>query len=571
MEIKNTSIQINTCREAKFVKKDIFRRDQMHQQQALPILDLIGTTQDAAIQLIDCCQNADLYGFTTLSGDISSVYQSIMPIIEAECSVKTLYFACESIVDSLNRVVELNLSDQISCAHKIEFELLPLMQIFYMNFYFYEIASKDEENLKRYLESERFLLGANTYIDQAKETGDYKYELSIIVTGYNKLDYTKKCVQSLLKFIPKDLNYELILLNNGSTDDTKEYFESIRPHKQVDVFRNGGGPGVVSKIIEGKYSLGISNDVLVTENAIQNMLACIKSDPSIVYVVPTTPNVSNLQTISEDFQNTEEMYLFAKNNNRQNPLKWEQRTRLCNPIAIYSSKDMYSSKGLLPHTYVMSEDWILFPDDKQSFIFRQNGLKMMLAKDAYCYHYGSVTIKDQVKDNEYYSNGRKIFQKTFGIDPWGKGFCYDNTLFKELSLAKKDNATILGISPGMGSNPLKFKTLLRELGSKETKLYLTTEEEHFLPDYETYTDPEYICITEPRNFTTVFPDETFDYITVETKISIAEGAALKKRLKSGGLLIINATGAKMLEMLKRTSPTKVVDCRSHRWYVFTNK
>ena len=45
-------------------------------------------------------------------------------------------------------------------------------------------------------------------------------KLSIITLTYNKLKYTKKYIDSLLKYT-KD--FELIIVDNGSCDGTREY------------------------------------------------------------------------------------------------------------------------------------------------------------------------------------------------------------------------------------------------------------------------------------------------------------------------------------------------------------
>ncbi len=130
--------------------------------------------------------------------------------------------------------------------------------------------------MKFYYENEMIPLGINMYIENSIENDNYKYEVSIIVVGYNKLEYTKLCIESLLRYLPVDLNYELILVNHGSSDGTKEYFESLSPTKQLDFKYNGGAGYIATRVVEGKYTIGISNDVLITENSIQNMLECIK-------------------------------------------------------------------------------------------------------------------------------------------------------------------------------------------------------------------------------------------------------------------------------------------------------
>lgn len=54
---------------------------------------------------------------------------------------------------------------------------------------------------------------------------------SIIVTGYNCEEYAKQCIDSILAQTEKD--YEIIIINDASTDNTKEVIES---YKQENVY-----------------------------------------------------------------------------------------------------------------------------------------------------------------------------------------------------------------------------------------------------------------------------------------------------------------------------------------------
>lgn len=111
------------------------------------------------------------------------------------------------------------------------------------------------------------------------------------------------CVESLLKHLPQDISYELILVNHGSSDGTKEYLESIHPDKQLVIKVNGGGLNAIVRIVEGKYTLIISNDVIIADHAIDNLYPCMESDESIAWAVSTTPNICNVQSIQLPYDN----------------------------------------------------------------------------------------------------------------------------------------------------------------------------------------------------------------------------------------------------------------------------
>ncbi len=257
-----------------------------NQEVARKFLEEIAKLIKAAEQLWRFGASEDYVSFEKQAADMQSTLQNMVLIHENEASLKT-------IADSLRRIMLFAKERSHKTLHKIEFELLPFLKESYQGYFFYSCVFPEKNLMEEYYQHKMVELGANPYIDEAVKTGRYKYDLSIGVLAFNKLEYTKMCVESLLSHIPQDLNYELILLNHGSTDGTKEFFESIAPTKQLDLLINGSGVGAFTRIIEGKYYLEVSNDVIVTENAIANMIRCMDSDDKIAWVVPTTPNVSN--------------------------------------------------------------------------------------------------------------------------------------------------------------------------------------------------------------------------------------------------------------------------------------
>lgn len=65
------------------------------------------------------------------------------------------------------------------------------------------------------------------------------------------------------------MDYELILVNNGSNDGTKEYFESISGAKVINLKYNlhlvkGFNIGLMAA--EGKYCAAVCNDFIFTPN-----------------------------------------------------------------------------------------------------------------------------------------------------------------------------------------------------------------------------------------------------------------------------------------------------------------
>ena len=133
-----------------------------------------------------------------------------------------------------------------------------------------------------------------------------------------------------------------------------------------------------------------------------------------------------------------------------------------------------------------------FPDDRTSLLLRRHGYKMMLAKDAYCHHFGSVTLKSEVQkqgEREYYLNGRKEFHRAYKVDPWGTGFCFAMPFMKKVVGNETKHVDILGINCGIGANALKIKEQFKEYcHNLDVALYNITDCEQFISDLKGVSD-----------------------------------------------------------------------------------
>lgn len=457
------------------------------------LLDIMQTLLKGSAALYVNIQSQNHEVSKTLGNDMYETLtsiQNIAEIYENDTVGWNLSAASASVKASLGKIMFYEENNPVEALHKIEFELIPLLEDMRMNFHFFEMVWPDKEKMDYYYANELDTYDQNVYLEQSKKTGEYRYELSVCLLAYNNLEYSKLCIESLKKYMPENLNYELILVSDGSTDGTAEYFESICPDKLLNVTVNGGGYMAFTRIIEGKYTLFVSNDVIVTENAIENMLKCIKSDEQIAWVVATTPNISNYQNIPLEYGNMEELWEASRRNNISDPYRWEQRVRLCNPIDL-SRSDLFHEIHAYGYSY-SKKAVLAFPDDRMSLLCRRNGYKIMLAKDAYCHHFGSVSIGKEVqkKENtELYQNVGREFFTVFGIDPWGKGMCYDSSLFRELPIEMSGHVEILGINAGLGSNPLKIKEALKEcMHNTDVVLYNYTIKQEEMKDLKGISD-----------------------------------------------------------------------------------
>ena len=99
-------------------------------------------------------------------------------------------------------------------------------------------------------------------------------KVSIIIVNHNGKTLLEKCLESLFKVNYE--NFEVILVDNNSTDDTVEFV--TKNHPSIILLKLNSNKGfaepnnIGSKIATGKYLLFLNNDTIVTPSFISEMV-----------------------------------------------------------------------------------------------------------------------------------------------------------------------------------------------------------------------------------------------------------------------------------------------------------
>lgn len=127
------------------------------------------------------------------------------------------------------------------------------------------------------------------YEEHLRRGEGYQNELmSFFIITYNRLDFLKKCLNSLLGTI-NNINYEIIIWDNNSSDGTKEYLNSLNNERIKTVLhdRNIGvnAKGLAAELCSGDYLIGIDDDVIeFPDGWVQKMVYAYKNIPGIGYL-----------------------------------------------------------------------------------------------------------------------------------------------------------------------------------------------------------------------------------------------------------------------------------------------
>ncbi len=293
--------------------------------------------------------------------------------------------------------------------------------------------------------------------------------VTICIVAYNRLDKTKNCIKYVLEHT-SSFNYELMLVDNGSTDDTLEFFQSISysNKKIIKITKNIGSNYAIKKalsLFEGKYFVLVPNDAYVTVNWLSNLLICLESDDKIGIAAPMGSNLSNLQSVDLGFSNLQEMQEKAAQFNVHNPLKWEERMRLIAIVHIFR-RDILDIVGIPDQGFYYD-----FTDDDYFCRIRRAGYKLVACGDTFVHHdhdYKKMEGKNPEDFEKSLESGRKNYRdKFYGLDPWNDMNNFDKALIgliNQNNIVKSQVPFILGIDVRCGTPILEIRNKLRTMG-----------------------------------------------------------------------------------------------------------
>lgn len=108
-------------------------------------------------------------------------------------------------------------------------------------------------------------------------------DVSIIIVNYNTCKMTAECINSVIEKTT-DLSYEIILVDNASTDGSKDFFEKDNRITYLYNTENlgfGRANNIGVKIAKGRNILFLNSDTLLINNAIKILSDYLDSHPKV--------------------------------------------------------------------------------------------------------------------------------------------------------------------------------------------------------------------------------------------------------------------------------------------------
>lgn len=212
---------------------------------------------------------------------------------------------------------------------------------------------------------------------------------SIVLLSCNTLPYTRLCIESIRQYT-EDGTYELIAVENGSTDGSAEWLRGQRDIRLFCNAENRGFPGGCNQGMRaavGDSILLLNNDTIVTPRWLSNMRRALFSAPDVGAVGCVTNHCSNGQKIPVHYESIEEMELFAEGFNQSDPERWIPWFMLVG-FAFLLRREAYVEVGGFDEAFHPGN----CEDDDLSIRLRHAGYDLLLAQDTFIHHFGSASF-----------------------------------------------------------------------------------------------------------------------------------------------------------------------------------
>jgi GT2 family glycosyltransferase len=192
---------------------------------------------------------------------------------------------------------------------------------------------------------------------------------------YNQVDYTRQCVDSLIRH-GLELN-RLVVVDNGSTDDTRNYLNTLQLGGRIFNKSNLGcgvawNQGVLA--LQAEWTIVMNNDVLVSANWLENLIN-VAEENQLKIVSPSLIE-GPLDYDFDDFSNHASMKMHSA-------LRLGGRHAVC--LAIHES--VWQEIGFFqPIPRLLGyEDALFFREVEKA------GIPCAITGASWLHHYGSVT------------------------------------------------------------------------------------------------------------------------------------------------------------------------------------
>lgn len=248
-------------------------------------------------------------------------------------------------------------------------------------------------------------------------------ELSIIIVNWNTRDLLRNCLHSVYETVT-GLSYEIIVVDNASTDGSVEMLEKEFPWVNRIVNRQNRGFGAANNqafaVMKGRYALLLNTDTIVTPEAVSKLWQFMETHQEAGIVGGQLLNADgskqnsvasfpNLLTLSLNMSLLE--YLFP----RKYPSKRYSHAAPIEVDSVIGACMMVRKEALDQAGFFDERYFFFFEETDLARSMRLRGWKIYHVPDAFIYHLQGQSIGQTAKSRiEFYRSRYQYLEKWHG-------------------------------------------------------------------------------------------------------------------------------------------------------------
>jgi glycosyltransferase involved in cell wall biosynthesis len=242
--------------------------------------------------------------------------------------------------------------------------------------------------------------------------------VSVIIPCFNQLEFTRLCVPALFRHTKRA--WELVAVDNGSTDATASYLAGVRAAAPIRVelivnAQNRGFPAACNQGIaaaRGDYVVLLNNDAVVTDSWADQLVALADSSPKLGMTGPMSNYVSPPQLVDHvPYADLDGMHQFADRWRREHRGQWRTANKLSG-FCLLIKRRVLEVIGGLDERFGLG----FFDDDDLALRATRAGFELAIAFDLFVHHFGSRTFAGAGIDAEaLLGENQKRFAAKWGL------------------------------------------------------------------------------------------------------------------------------------------------------------
>ncbi|QHW33407.1 glycosyltransferase family 2 protein [Paenibacillus rhizovicinus] len=240
---------------------------------------------------------------------------------------------------------------------------------------------------------------------------------SIIIPTYNGLQLLQNAVAAVRLYTdPVQTPFEIIVVDNGSGDGTAAW--CVREGVTcVSVARNTGFPTACNKgmrAANGDYFLLLNNDVTVSYGWLHGLRQALDGSADAGIVGPVTNYASGRQQVDHPFETMDDFHRIAADVFVRDARAHEPILRLVGFCMLFP-RTLYERIGELDERFSPGH----YEDDDYCFRARMHGFSLLMCRNVFVHHQGSVSFKRNGAQevSQLVERNRALFIAKWQVDP----------------------------------------------------------------------------------------------------------------------------------------------------------